>query len=263
MKQKQCRFIKPDKTKCTSFAMNDSNYCYRHNPDIPDEDKINASSKGGKSNAEPEFIETPLPEIKIKKLDDLVCLLEDTINNMRAGKISQKFGSSFGYLSFILLMVMEKAEKQNERERIKKLKAEGKWRPEPSYGPKLYTYKDEFFLDKDGNPLIVEKDGSTFYPKLNFQPEDVEESKTKSLRSKSRSSGRSTFYPEKKFKQEKPDNSQRRKFKTKSHIIKDSLSSQSPLVNESDEEYTQETVHLLENLKEGMDMKKAEELNSS
>ena len=77
-----------------------------------------------------------------------------------------------GYLSFILLLVLEKALKEKEKEKIDKLKAEGKWRPEPRYAPKFYTYKDDFFLDKDGNHLVVEKDGSSFHPRLVFEPED-------------------------------------------------------------------------------------------
>jgi hypothetical protein len=195
MKRKQCTYTKRDSTKCTSFAMNGSDYCYRHNPRISSEEKNEASSKGGKSALCDEFITTPLPEIKIQKIQDVVTLLADTINNMRSGKISQKSGTSIGYLSFILLMAMDKAKEEKEQEKEEKLKAEGKWRPEPQYVPKFYRYKDEFYLDKDGNPLIVEKDGTECYPQKEYEPEVNVEPCIK--KTKSRESGSSKFYPNK------------------------------------------------------------------
>ena len=183
MKRKQCNFIKDDLAKCTSFAMNRSDFCYRHNPDISEEDKINASSLGGKANSQPEFIETPFPEMKIENYQDVVSILADTINNVRSGKISQKSGSTIGYLSFIMLLAMDKAKKEAKDEKIEKLKAEGKWRPDPVYGVKVYTYKDDFYLDKDGNRLIVEKNNSNYFPEDLHEPEeDEDKSQTENIK---------------------------------------------------------------------------------
>jgi hypothetical protein len=179
MKKKQCQFIKNDSSKCTSFAMKGSDFCYRHNPDISDDDKLNASSKGGKKSAKPEFIETPLPEMKLEKMGDVVTLLADTINNVRAGKISTKSGSTIGYLAFIMMMAMDKANCEKQLEEENKLKAEGKWKPDVVYPAKFYHYKDDFYLDKDGNPLIVENDGSYFYPQKEFKPEYQDNAKHK------------------------------------------------------------------------------------
>ena len=160
----KCKKFKSDGTQCKANAVFSSDFCWYHNPDIPEEIKRSVSSKGGKANSQPEFIETPLPEIKIEKMQGLAVLLSDTINNMRTGKISQKSGSSFAYLSFILLLVLDKALKEKEKEKIDNLKAEGKWRPDPVYGVKVYTYKDDFYLDKDGKRLIVEKRGNDYEP---------------------------------------------------------------------------------------------------
>ena len=109
--------------------------------------------------------------MKIDKMQDVVTLLTETINNLRTGKISQKSGSSIGYLSFVLLMAMDKADAQNEKDRIAKLKSEGKWQPEPYISPKVYIYKDEFYLDKDGNQLIVENNGKNYYHPQDFKKE--------------------------------------------------------------------------------------------
>ena len=151
--------------------MKGSDFCYRHNPDICEEEKLNASSKGGSKGLKPEFIETPLPEMKLEKMQDVVTLLADTINNVRAGKISTKSGSTIGYLAFIMMMAMDKVNCEKQLEEENKLKAEGKWKPDVVYPTKFYHFKDEFYLDKDGNPLIVENDGSYFYPQKEFKPE--------------------------------------------------------------------------------------------
>ena len=160
MKQRQCQYIKNDSTKCTSFAMNGSDFCYRHNPDIPDEEKNNASSKGGmNSHSDSEFCnpllslgeeKVKLPHMKIENFNDLAAVMADSINRIRSGEISQKTGSTLAYMSFVMYMILDKAKAESKQEKIDKLKAEGKWRPEPKYAPKFYTYKDEFYLDKDG-----------------------------------------------------------------------------------------------------------------
>jgi hypothetical protein len=210
MKQKQCKHIKNDSTICTSFAMSGSDFCYRHNPEIPQEEKLNASSKGGSHSPSLSEMERgfggeeiiSLPFMEMENFQDIVSVMADSINQVRAGKLSQKTGSTIAYMSFIMLMAMEKAKAESRQEKIDKLKAEGKWRPEPKYAPKFYTYKDDFFLDKDGNHLVVEKDGSTFHPRMEFKREDVE---CRSDGTKSRPGGSSTFHPRMEFKREEDD----------------------------------------------------------
>ena len=178
MKQKQCQHIKTDSTRCASFAMSGSDFCYRHNPDISEDEKLNASSKGGNNNhpslslGEGGWEGEVLPPMPMENFQDIVDVMADSINQVRAGKISQKTGSTIAYMSFIMLMAMDKAKAEAKQEKTDKLKAEGKWRPEPKYAPKFYTYKDDFFLDKDGNHLVVEKDGSTFHPEMKFKYEE-------------------------------------------------------------------------------------------
>ncbi len=171
MKTKQCKHKNINSKQCTAFAMNGCDYCYRHNPDISEEDKLDASSKGGKNSNKPEFIETPLPEMKLENMQDVVNLLADTVNNVRAGKISTKSGKTIGYLASLMIWAIKEAKAEKEQEEEKKMKAEGKWEPPIHYPTKVYHYKDEFYLDKNGNPLVVENDGSYTYPAKVFEPE--------------------------------------------------------------------------------------------
>ena len=66
----KCTYIKSDNTQCKANAVFHSDFCWNHNPDIPDEVKFAASSKGGRQNSHscsPEDVVMPLPENKSRK----------------------------------------------------------------------------------------------------------------------------------------------------------------------------------------------------
>jgi len=103
-----CTFIKPDGSKCTANAMHGSKFCCFHNPDVSEEEKNNIRSEAGSISTavRQEFIEYPLPEMKLENNEDVALLMADTINNMRAGKISRRLGASFTYMAFVLLLAL-------------------------------------------------------------------------------------------------------------------------------------------------------------
>jgi hypothetical protein len=166
----KCTFKKPDGSVCNAKAMHNSNYCVFHNPDISDEERFSIRSEAHKP-AKPEFIEIPLPEMKMDNLRDVANVLADSINQVRARKISQKSGTSIAYMTFVLYMIMKEAKAEENNDEIAKQKANGTYRPEPDYGQKHYTYKDHFYLDKDGNELIIENDGTNIWNPKHFRIE--------------------------------------------------------------------------------------------
>lgn len=101
----KCTFQKPDDEACGSNAMNGQSYCFFHNPDISEAERKAAQSKGGKGNAI--AITNPLPAVQISKAGDVVKLLEETINLVRAGEIDVKVGNCVGVLSGHLLKALE------------------------------------------------------------------------------------------------------------------------------------------------------------
>jgi hypothetical protein len=172
----KCSYIKKDGSGCTAPAMHDSNYCVFHNPEISNEERFAIRSEATKCHSSLAFgeggWEGEVPPMKIENFQDIVNVMADSINRVRIGRFSEKKGSTLAYMSFVMLMAMDKAKQEQKQEKIEQLKAEGKWRPEPRYSPKFYIYKDDFFLDKDGNHLIVENNGSNMYPAKTFKPED-------------------------------------------------------------------------------------------
>ncbi len=293
----KCTFKKPDGTKCTANAMHNSKYCCFHNPEIPDNEKKLIRSKGG-SNSHPSLSgvypagsgreggwEGEVPPMKMENMRDIVSVLADTINNVRTGKISQKSGSTIAYLSYIIHMAMDKAKAEEKQEKMDKLKSEGKWRPEPKYSPKFYSYKDEFFLDKDGNHLVVEKDGSTFYPLLDYKPEYQDNINNKqktverdaiSLKSKRHKKCKIKRFT--KSKMEKSPDKKSNKSKPVERFAKslniqkicekhkEGSNNNNDYNRDSDEpanNFENETVEILHALKEGMEMRKHEEENTT
>ncbi|KKP37651.1 MAG: hypothetical protein UR28_C0028G0019 [Candidatus Peregrinibacteria bacterium GW2011_GWF2_33_10] len=114
----KCKFIKIDSSVCSSNAMINSDYCYFHNPEITDEEKNNSQSKGGKNNLIK--IQTPLPIIKIQEANDVLILLEDTINRVRSGELDVKIANCIGVLSGQAIKAIEISKLANKMEIIER-----------------------------------------------------------------------------------------------------------------------------------------------
>jgi hypothetical protein len=101
----QCKKIKSDGNNCNAYAMTGFEYCYLHNPKVPGDEKKSIQAKGG--SAQLSRIEEPLDALSIKQPKDVVRLLEDTINQVRAGVIDVKVANCIGVLSGQLIKAME------------------------------------------------------------------------------------------------------------------------------------------------------------
>lgn len=104
----KCQLIKPDGSFCGSNAMTESQFCYFHDPSVPEEKKKSARIRGGKNNATK--VESTLRPLKIKRPVDVVKLLTGTIDEVRSGEIDVKVANCLGFLSTQLLKALEIAE---------------------------------------------------------------------------------------------------------------------------------------------------------
>ncbi len=99
----QCSFIKPNGERCGANAMVDSPFCFSHNPEAV-EAKMEAVVRGGlaaRKNGE------QLEPIEIRSVEDVISLIEDTINRIRTTDMSHQQANSIGYLSGIILKALE------------------------------------------------------------------------------------------------------------------------------------------------------------
>lgn len=114
-----CRYVKDNGDTCKANAMADSEYCYTHNPDIPESTKALARTRGGEARAL--AITEPLPEIPLNTPDDAVLLVADTIRRVRAGELDIRIANCIGFLTDKLLKAYEVARLNDKVEFIERV----------------------------------------------------------------------------------------------------------------------------------------------
>jgi len=112
----KCRLIKENGERCCSNAMKGSQFCYRHNPAISEEEKRVASSRGGVSNRS--RVDTPLGEVKLDSVGDVLRLLELVTREMLNGRLDQRVASTTGYLMNVSLRALESDDLEKRLERL-------------------------------------------------------------------------------------------------------------------------------------------------
>lgn len=100
-----CKATNKSGKPCKAHAMNDSEYCYLHNPEIKASEKLSARSNGGKSIAHNKS--NTIGTITLKSSSDVVTLLSKTINAVLTNEIDVKRANSIGFLSNHLLKAIE------------------------------------------------------------------------------------------------------------------------------------------------------------
>lgn len=91
--------------QCTAQAMQGATYCYRHNPDIPEADKIQASIDGGKRKA----VLTNANPVTLRDVNSIINLIESNINDVRTGAIDPRVSNAVVQNLSVLLKVYELA----------------------------------------------------------------------------------------------------------------------------------------------------------
>jgi hypothetical protein len=114
----QCKFIKNDGEQCNANAMSNNEFCYLHNPDIPEEEKRKAQTRGGQARAL--TVSEPLPDLPLDEPNDAINLLIDTIKRVRAGELDIKTANCLGFLSDKLLRAYEVAKLNDKVEFIER-----------------------------------------------------------------------------------------------------------------------------------------------
>jgi hypothetical protein len=115
----KCSFIKDNDEQCKANAMNGSEFCYLHNPEISDEEKREAQTKGGANRAL--TISEPLPVIQLSVPNDAIMLITDTISRVRAGELDIKTANCIGFLTDKLLKAFEVAKLNDKAEFIEQV----------------------------------------------------------------------------------------------------------------------------------------------
>jgi hypothetical protein len=118
----QCIHIKQDGEQCNAHAIAESKFCFSHDPDTKEEKEL-AVLKGGLA---PKGKTEPLEPLPINNPQEVLSLLQDTINRIRTAPMTHQKANSIGYLASIALKTMEVGELDEKIELINSLIIERK-----------------------------------------------------------------------------------------------------------------------------------------
>lgn len=118
----QCTHIKLDGEQCNAHAIAESEFCFSHDPDTKEEKEL-AVLKGGLA---PKGKIEPLAPLPMSNPEEVLVLLQDTINRIRTSPMTHQKANSIGYLASIALKTMEVGELGEKLELINSLILERK-----------------------------------------------------------------------------------------------------------------------------------------
>jgi hypothetical protein len=100
-----CKAQTPEGSQCQAAAIQDSDFCFFHDPSKTAE-RREARSTGGRQNRM-KTLDPATSDMKIKDSRDVIALLSETINQVRKGQIDPRVANSVGYLAGITVRVFE------------------------------------------------------------------------------------------------------------------------------------------------------------
>jgi hypothetical protein len=104
----KCKYRKGNR-RCKNYALTGDEYCFFHSLRKA-KDRAQAQRKGGKRALAGKKLVLKESDIQIKHTSDVVKLLNETINQVRTGKIEVKIANAVGYLSGICLKALEQGD---------------------------------------------------------------------------------------------------------------------------------------------------------
>lgn len=113
---KKCKQTLDDGQQCGAYSLKDKDFCFSHDPESR-EKKLEAVRKGGL--AKEIVIDTPLATIAVNTPKDVVMLLAQTINEVRAGTLDPRIANTIGYLTGHLIRAFEVAEIDGKMEEVR------------------------------------------------------------------------------------------------------------------------------------------------
>ncbi len=105
---------------CTAHAREGSSFCFFHDPNVSQEEKRSAQSKGGQGNKRVGLVGDVSPSVTLREVEDVLTLLEMAVNDLRCGRIDTKLSNGLGYLAGHAMKAMELSQLEK---RIKVLEA--------------------------------------------------------------------------------------------------------------------------------------------
>jgi hypothetical protein len=96
--------------------MHDSRFCFFHNPAAREVRKA-AQRSGGQANR-PVVLPADAADFPLHSGKDVAAFLEETINQVRKGRLSPKVATTVGYLTSVLMKALETSDTEERLARV-------------------------------------------------------------------------------------------------------------------------------------------------
>jgi hypothetical protein len=90
---------------CGGFAISGSDRCFAHDPGSA-VNRDTARRRGGRAGR---VMSLPESSIPVRSLNDVIALIEETINDVRAGRVDARVANSVGYLANVAIKGIEQS----------------------------------------------------------------------------------------------------------------------------------------------------------
>jgi len=115
-----CQQIKGDGSQCEASVITGSMFCYFHDPAKAQERQVAQRAGGIARSRQAAVLPRETPDRPVRKICEVVEIMEETINQVRRGEIDPKVANSVAYIAGILLKALERGPLE---ERIASLEA--------------------------------------------------------------------------------------------------------------------------------------------
>ncbi len=117
-----CAYANASGEKCQANAMKNSQFCFVHNPATREEHAL-AVVKGGKMSRRDKL---NLPPVQMKNPEDIISILEETVNGIRSGSIPPQTANTIAYICSHALRAFEVSKLNDKVELIQRVILEKK-----------------------------------------------------------------------------------------------------------------------------------------
>jgi hypothetical protein len=105
----RCAEIRADGEPCGGFAIAGSRYCFAHDPAQAGKRDL-ARRRGGQAGRVVTLADVPTSRVRVRSIDDVLSLVEATINDVRTGQLDVRVANAVGYLANVAIKAIEQSD---------------------------------------------------------------------------------------------------------------------------------------------------------
>jgi hypothetical protein len=111
---RRCAHVHATGKPCGGFAVRGSRFCFVHAPEQAAK-RDAARRRGGRAGR---VATLPASNVSVRSLVDVVALVEETVNDVRCGRVDVRVANAVGYLANVALKAIAQSEREARLEAL-------------------------------------------------------------------------------------------------------------------------------------------------